>query len=67
MAHTFLKLGNENCVVFAILYFIYIFIVDQRVSGGPSYMITTVWHHITNLLLVSNTGRKTIKCFLIFF
>ena len=37
--------------------------VNQRVSGSPSYMITTGWHHNTNLLLVSNNDRKKIHVF----
>ena len=39
------------------------YMVDQRVIWGPSYLITTGWHHIMNLLLVSNNGWETIPYF----
>ena len=58
-----IRIGRESwCLPYA-GFFIIFFMVDQRVSGSPTYIMTTGWHHITNLLLVSNNGRKTIIFF----
>ena len=37
------------------------YLVHQRVTGGPSLLITTGWHHIINLLLIGNISREIVK------